>query len=112
MYKVFARESETFPQETFTIWYDVDFDGDNSEWRVCVSDVLTRLSEAHVITEIEVPPFEEGEDFIELKYSIDGSPLEFSCDFLLYSIFVTTTGVLLTNSIRDELGRQVGWVHA
>jgi hypothetical protein len=111
MYKVFARESKTFPKQTFTLWYDVDFDGDNSEWRECVDDVVTRFRKDHEIEEIDVPTFEEGEDFVELKYSIDGKPLEFSCDFLLYSIFITTNDESLTNSLRDKLGSQVGWEH-
>lgn len=109
MYKVFKRESEFFLKETFTIWYEVDFDGDNTEWRVCVKDIIERFSTNHSIVEVGVPKFLAGEDFVKLKYMIDNEPIEFSCDFLLYSIFVTTNKVSLTESLRDTLGNQVGW---
>ena len=112
MYKVCARESESFPKETFTLWYDVDFDGSNHEWRKCVEDVVARLRNDNEILEIDVPEFKAGEDFVSLKYSINGNPIEFSCDFLLYSIFITTNNELLTNSLREELGSQVGWENA
>jgi len=109
MYKVYKREPETFPKETFTIWYDVDFDGDNSEWRECVKDIIKRFSASHNIIPVDVPDFMELEDFVELKYTIDNESLEFSCDFLLYSIFVTTSRTELTMKLRDELASQVGW---
>jgi len=109
MYKILLRQSETFPKDTFTVWYCVDFDGENSEWRECVQDIISRLSNEHVIKEVNVPAFEKGEDFVSLEYSIDGKLLEFSCDFLLYSIFVKTSDASLANLLRDKLADQVGW---
>lgn len=106
---MYDEESETFPKETFTIWYDVDSDGDNVEWRNCVKDIIERYSTSHSIRAVDVPDFLGGEDFVELKYTIDNEPLEFSCDFLLYSIFVTTSNAALTMKLRDELANQVGW---
>lgn len=38
MYKIDKIESENFPTETFRLLYEVDLDGNNSEWRVCVKD--------------------------------------------------------------------------
>jgi hypothetical protein len=109
MYKVYKRESKTFPKETFTVFYEVDFDGENAEWRKCVKDIIDRLSVEYKITEVDVPEFFEGEDFVELKYSIDNESLEFSCDFLLYSIYITTSSIPITEKLRDTLGYQVGW---
>jgi hypothetical protein len=111
MYKVFAREAESFPKDTFTLWYDVDLDGDNSEWRKCVSDVVARLQKYYEINEIDIPVFETGEDFVELKYSINGKFLTFSCDFLLFSIFITTNDESLTKTLCYKLGSEVGWEH-
>ncbi len=109
MYKVSISEAETFPKETMHLWYEVDFDGDNLEYRKCVEDILVRLRKNHEILEVDVPDYLEGEDFVELKYSIDGVPLELSCDFLLESIYITTNDKALTESLRQKLGSQVGW---
>lgn len=109
MYKVYKRESENFPRQTFTIYYEVDLDGENTEWRVCVQDIVRKLRPNYNISEVDVPKYEGFEDFVELKYSINGKPLEFSCDFLLYSIYVTTDSIELTESLRDFIGDQVGW---
>jgi len=105
MYTVNVSE----PAETMVLCYEVDLDGDNSEWRKCVEDILARLREDHEILEISAQQYIEGEDFVELRYSIDGMPLELSCDFLLTSLFITTNDKLFTKLLLDKLGNQVGW---
>ncbi|MBQ0775928.1 MAG: hypothetical protein KBT87_14755 [Gammaproteobacteria bacterium] len=109
MYKVLKSEPETFPKETFGIYYEVDIDGSNSEWRICAKDIIDKFSKSHTIQEVDVPPFYENEDFTELKYKLDGAELTLSCDFLLYSIYVTTDSEKLTKELRHELGSMAGW---
>jgi len=109
MYKVTRRESPKFPKNIFSIWYEVDFDGDNHEWRDCVDDILKRFRKSHTITPVNVPKFEPLEDFVELTYKIDNQDLVLSSDFLLYTIYVTTNSIELTQKLCIELGNQVGW---
>lgn len=109
MYKVDKIESENFPKETFRLLYEVDLDGNNSEWRVCVKDIIKHYSKFYKIEPVNVPEFMEEEDFVELIYTIDGERLEFSCDFLFSSIYVTTEIPELTLKLRDELVSKVGW---
>ncbi len=110
MYKVLNRTTAPhFPKNTLTLWYKVDFDGENREWRECVSDIIERLSHSYQLTEKSVPQFEPYEDFVELVYEINGNPIEFSCDFTLYSIFITTINQTTAEEISHFLGQQVGW---
>lgn len=110
MYKVYRRESAAFPKETLTLWYEVHFNGDNHEWRDCVSDVLNRIRNRYHVSEKSVPTFEPGEDFVELIYEIDGQEVNFSNDFLLYSIFVTAPTKETAEELRDFIAKQVGWI--
>ena len=110
MYQVYNRESEQFPKNTITLFYEVDFDGDNQEWRVCVENLISILSKDYLIKPINVPKFVAGEDFQELTYKINDQIVKLSCDFLLYSIYVETESIEFAGELKNEIAKEVGWV--
>jgi hypothetical protein len=110
VYKVLDRKNAPhFPKNTLTLWYDVDFDGDNSEWRTCAADVLQRLESQYLLTPVCVPAFKPHEDFVELKYLLGCDLITLSCDFTLYSIFIETPSEHMASSLAEYLAKQVGW---
>jgi hypothetical protein len=56
------------------------------------------------------PPFQAGEDFVELVYLIKGVRTVFTSDHLLSLVTITTEDKCILRNVWSEIGNSVGWV--
>lgn len=80
------RRFPLWDKNTFIINYEVDLDGDNHEWRECISHILKILENYYHIEIISEPTFEPHEDFVELTYNLNGDKIIIGNDFLFHKI--------------------------
>jgi len=97
--------------EPDALWLAYDWDSfDNREWRLCVKSFLNEVaSYGHEIIEVSSPPFESGEDFIELEYLVAGSRTTFASDHLLSLITITSQDPCALRSVWNHIGNKIGW---
>ena len=82
------RRFPLWPKNQFRLNYDVDFDGDNYEWRECVTHILNVLEKIYPIEVISESPFEPYEDFVELIYLIGDEKITIGNDFAFSTIWI------------------------
>jgi hypothetical protein len=68
MYRLYPIDGNLTTIKSFLIDYEWDMDGNNHEWRNCVSHFLELLqSYGSKVTPIDVPPFIGHEDFFSFS---------------------------------------------
>jgi hypothetical protein len=84
---------------------------DNREWRPCVEHFLAEIAKhGHEAILVSSPPFNLGEDFVEIVYLIDGSRTTFTSDHLLSLIIITPEDPRVLRTVWESVGNKVGWV--
>jgi hypothetical protein len=96
------------------LWLDYEWGPtfDNTEWRPCVDHFMTEvgLLGHDVVAVVPRPAFRQGEDFVEIEYLLDGSPVRFSSDHLLSLIEIHGDGRRVLREIWNQVGAKVGWI--
>lgn len=112
MYRLYRLGSLSNPDY---LWLDYEWDDsfDNTEWRPCVEHFMQAVAaRGHEVVAIPPPPFERGEDFIEVVYLLDGVRTTFTSDLLLSLIEITTEDPHVLREVWDSIGDELGWVPA
>lgn len=111
MYRLYPTAENLTTVKSFNLYYELDMNGDNHEWRDCVSQFLDlALSLGSKVSPINVPPFDGHEDFIDLAYLIDNARVEFSSDSLLNLIEIKPVDSINFSKLWSQVGAKVGWV--
>lgn len=101
------RRFPLWPKNQFRLNYDVDFDGDNYEWRECVTHILNVLEKIYPIEVISESPFEPYEDFVELIYLIGDEKITIGNDFAFSTIWIQADSVEFALEIKNILSQGV-----
>ncbi len=97
-----------WPKTDSALRYEWHMDGDNHEWRECVFFVINILSKFFDISEVSVPPFQEGEDLVEIKYNIGDIQVVFSNDATLSLVWLSVVDGEQLKRIENILVEEVG----
>lgn len=110
MYRLHRLGSLSNPDH---FWLDYEWDDsfENTEWRPCVEHFVQAIAaRGHEVVAIPPPPFERGEDFIEVVYLLDGVRTTFTSDLLLSLIEIKTEDPRVLRDVWGSIGDEVGWV--
>ena len=110
MYRLYRLGSLTDPD---ALWLDYEWGEsfDNTEWRPCVEHFLKEVEvRGHEVVALPSPPFQRGEDFVEISYLVDGTRTSFSSDLLLSLIIIVSDDPRVLRSVWNDIGSNVGWI--
>ncbi|WMW79320.1 hypothetical protein RF679_11740 [Undibacterium cyanobacteriorum] len=111
MFSLYKSETHAPQYEDLLICYERDFNADNHEWREVVCRFLEMANEfGYKTIPDHVPPFEPYEDFVKMKYLVNGASVTFATDSLLGLIKVGTDSPDVLLPLWELIGDKVGWL--
>ena len=97
------RDFPKWPLTEASLEYDWDMNGNNKEWRICVKDVIRHFQQSYTVELVDEPEFYDDEDFVDIRYKINGCEIVFSNDATLFGIWLSCKNITLLRELENYL---------
>ena len=110
MFSLFPPEDKLPKCENLMIFYEVNLNEGNHEWRECVQQFIEKVGNlGYLVSPIEIPEFYPSEDFVDLIYRFNTILVKFNSDSIVNTIYVTADSDEAFLPIWHQIGKTVGW---